>query len=87
MLEKIMGIFFGWKTIYMTSNLEEFAAIRGRLLDNAIKTKTKTGGSGLMGRGRGHSGIPRKSYSSTPYEILVRKEDLPKATAAIHHSR
>ena len=87
MLEKIMGMFFGWETIYMTSNLQEFSSIRGRLLDSGIKMKIKTGGSVLMGRGRGRSGIPIESYSPTTYEILVRKEDVHKATEAIHKSR
>jgi hypothetical protein len=40
---------FWWETIYITSNLQEFATIRGRLLDSGIRTKTKTGGSGAMG--------------------------------------
>lgn len=87
MLKKILVMFFGWETIYITSNLQKFATIRGRLLDSGIRTKTKTGGSGAMGRGRGHSGMPVQSHSSTTYEILVRKEDLHKATEAIHRSR
>lgn len=87
MLKKIMGIFFSWETIYITCNLQEFGTIRGRLLDSGIRTKTKTGGSGAMGRGINHSGMPVQSHSTTTYEILVRKEDLHKASEAIHRSR
>lgn len=87
MLEKILGMFFGWETIYITRNLQKYATIRGRLLDNGIRTKTKTGGSGAEGRGRDHSGMPLQSHSSTTYEILVRRKDLHKATELIHVSR
>lgn len=82
-------MFFAWETIYMTNNLEEFASIRGRLLDNGIKTKTKIDGNSLGDRGRGR-GMPRMSTGSNMvnnYEILVKKEDVHKANQVIHHPR
>ena len=77
-----MGMFFGWETIYMTSNLQEFATMRGRLLDNGIKTKTRTDNNSFGGTGQ--SRIAIGSSIRTNYEILVKKEDVHKANHAIH---
>ncbi|MEG3071696.1 MAG: hypothetical protein HQP61_03880 [Peptococcaceae bacterium] len=87
MLKRFLGMFFSWETVYITSNLQNFATIRGRLLDSGIRMKTKASGGGAVGRGSYHSGMPVQSHSSTTYEILVSKEDLHRATEAIHRLR
>lgn len=85
MLKKIMDFIFGWETVYFTSNLQEYASVRGRLIEHGIKTKTKTDGNSL--NGRGHSGTSFGSNFGRNYEILVRKEDADKANEAIHSHR
>lgn len=81
MFKRILSLFFGWESVYLTKNMDEYARIRGRLMDNGMKTKIKI--SNNDSSGIGHSMMP----ISSNYEIFVRKEDVHKACQIIHSHR
>ena len=76
MFKRFLSVFFGWETIYLTSNIDEYARIRGRLMDNGVKTKIKITNNDFRG-----SSMMRISSN---YEISVRKENVHKANQIIH---
>jgi len=76
--KKIIGMFFGWETVYLTSNLDEYIRIRGNLMDNGVSTKTKTNDNTFR-----QSDMLMGSNTNNSYEILVRKEDVYKANEII----
>lgn len=84
MIRKVLESFFGWKTILITNNMEEYAHVRGKLIDNGIKSKTKINGNRFKNRN-----IPAVAFSSvyrSSYEIFVKKEDEHKAYEVIRKS-
>ncbi|MCG8484481.1 MAG: hypothetical protein MJA31_14315 [Clostridia bacterium] len=87
MITKILETILGWKTISITSNIEEYARVRGRLIDNGIKSKTKIIGNGFKGRNpEGISmaaAIGTRNHNRENYEISVKKEDVHRAYQAI----
>ena len=81
MFKRVLSYFFGWETVYLTNNLDKYAGIRGRLMDNGVKAKTKI--TNNSSGGIGNSVMP----NSTNYEIFVRKEDVHRANQIIHSQR
>ncbi|AET67765.1 hypothetical protein Desor_2161 [Desulfosporosinus orientis DSM 765] len=77
MFKKILSFFWGWETVCLTRSMEEYARIRGRLINNGVKTKIKVTNNSSNGIG---SAMP----ISTNYEILVRKEEAHRANEIIH---
>ncbi|EGW39458.1 hypothetical protein [Desulfosporosinus sp. OT] len=85
MIKRILSILFGWETVYLTSNIDEYARIRGRLIDNGVKTKIKITNNSSSSVGRSMMAI--SSNIGENYEIFVRKEDVHKATQIIYSHR
>ncbi|WP_425429508.1 hypothetical protein [Desulfoscipio geothermicus] len=65
-----------WEIVFSTQNIEKYAKVKGKLLNNKIKIKTEMCSSG-GGQGGGYG-------FATTYHILVRSEDIHKANEAIH---
>ena len=65
-----------WEIVYSTQNVDEYAKVKGKLLNNKIKAKTEMFSSG-GGQGGGYG-------FATTYHILVRSEDIYKANEVIH---
>lgn len=64
-----------WESVYTTTDVEQYARLKGRLSDNGIRTKTKfLNSGGGYGGGYGHSSI---------YDILVKAADLHRARQLI----
>lgn len=80
MIKKILDLIFGWESIFITADLGKYSAIKGKLTNNGIKSKTKIDSNSL--RGRGHSGLISGHKN---YEILVRKEDMHAANEIINN--
>lgn len=69
-----------WEIIYSTQNIEKYAKVKGKLLNNKIEIKTEMFSSG-GGEGSGGDGF------ATTYHILVRSEDIYKANEIIHSTK
>lgn len=68
-----------WEIIYSTQNIEKYAKVKGKLLNNRIKTKTEMFSSG-GGQGGGYG-------FATTYHILVKSEDIHKASEMIYSTK
>lgn len=82
MIKRIIEKFFGWETILITSDMEEYARVRGKLIDSGIRSKTKISGNSFTDRK--HSAIAFSSVNRSSYEIFVKKEDVYKANQVIN---
>ncbi|HBX24512.1 MAG TPA: hypothetical protein DEF34_12915 [Desulfotomaculum sp.] len=68
-----------WEIIYSTQNIEKYAKVKGRLLNNNLRMKTE-----MFSSGGGHGG----GYGfATTYHILVRLEDVHKASEILNSTK
>ncbi|MCT4562794.1 MAG: hypothetical protein N4A68_00490 [Maledivibacter sp.] len=78
MIKEIIELFLGekWKSVYTTQDVEEYAKIKGKLMNENIKVKTRMNNRYTSSRRR-----------QTTYNILVKSEEVYKANNIIHYQR
>lgn len=84
MIKKIMEILFGWKQVLITNDMEEYARVRGKLIDNGIKSKTKIIGNSSIDRNSAPMSIGLHNHNRKRYELFVKKEEVHKAYEVIY---
>ncbi|MDK2933940.1 MAG: hypothetical protein PWP27_1750 [Clostridiales bacterium] len=72
-----------WEAVYITQDVEQYARIRGKLMDNNITVRTKffNHNAGYV-EARGYYG---RTQDMTTYEILVKEADINKANQIVHN--
>jgi hypothetical protein len=71
-----------WETVCITQDIEKYARVRGKLIENNIAARTKFVNQKISNWGG--TGYRQSARMLTTYEILVKKEDFDKVQQVIH---
>ncbi len=74
-------LFKKWKTVFFSSNADDYYAVKGKLINSGIKHKSKVES---CSSGGGHASISMPFAQSRTYEIFVMEQDMDAANAVIN---